>query len=139
MECQVEKNVRFPHLLLFAFDQGSNASKAAHDISAVHGENAIVERTASDWYAKFKKENIDLKDTPRSGRPIELDKKRFNQFLHEDSSQTIRELAEKIECSHTAIGKHLHSMGKVQQCGAWISHALNNEPQSQLICLLVTA
>ena len=52
MECQVETNVHFRHLLLFAFNQGFNASKATCDICAMYGENAIAERTARDWYAK---------------------------------------------------------------------------------------
>ncbi|RWR98918.1 Histone-lysine N-methyltransferase SETMAR-like protein, partial [Dinothrombium tinctorium] len=112
MECQVEKNEHFRHLLLFAFNQGSKAAKAARDICAVYGEDAIAERTARDWYAKFKNGNFDLKDAPRSGRPVEFDEKRLNQLLHENSRQTTRELAEKMECSHTTIEKHLHSMGK---------------------------
>ena len=113
MECEVETNVHFRHLLLFAFNQCFNASKAARDICAVYGENDIAERTARDWYAKFKRGNFDLKEAPRSGRPIKFDEERLNQFLHEDSRQTTRELAEKMECSHTAIEKHVHFMGKV--------------------------
>ena len=31
MECQVEKNEHFRHLLLFAFNQGSKAAKAARE------------------------------------------------------------------------------------------------------------
>ena len=85
MECQVE---HFRHLLLFAFNQGSKSAKAAGDICAVYGEGAIAERTARDWYAKFKNGNFDLKDAPRSGRPVEFDEERLNQLLHENSRQT---------------------------------------------------
>ena len=113
MECQVEKNVRFRHFLLFAFIRGFTAAKAARDISVVHGENAMAERTARYWFAKFKEENFDLKDAPRSGRPTELDEGQLNQFLHEDSRQTTRELAMRMNCSHSCIEKHLHLMGKV--------------------------
>jgi len=95
---------------------GSKAAKAARDIYAMYGESAIAERTARDWYAKFKNGNFNLKDAPRSGRPVEFDKERLNFCT---KIQTTRELAEKMECSHTAIEKHLHSMGKVQKCGAW--------------------
>ena len=31
-----------------------------------------------------------------------------------------------MKCSHTAIEKHLHSMGKVQMCGAWVPYALSD-------------
>ena len=97
----------------------------------MYGENAIAERTSQDWHAKFKRGNFDLKDAPCSGRLIELDEERLNQFFHEDSHQTTRKLAEKMECSHTAIEKHLHSIGKVQECGAWVLHALNNNNKNQ--------
>ncbi|KOC66072.1 hypothetical protein WH47_01445 [Habropoda laboriosa] len=58
MECQVEKSEHFRHLLLFAFNQGSKDAKAARDICAMYGEGAIAERTARDWYAKFKNGNF---------------------------------------------------------------------------------
>ena len=119
MEFQVEKNVHFRHLFLFAFNRGFTAAKAAHDICVVYGENAMAERTARYWFAKFKEENFDLKDARRSGRPTELDEGQLNQLSHEDPHQTTRELAMKMNCSHTSIEKHLHLMGKVQKCGVW--------------------
>ena len=122
MECQVEKNVHFRYLLLFAFNRGFTVAKAAREICVVYGENAMAERTARYWFAKFKEENFDLKDAPRSGRPTELDEGQLNQVLHEDSRQTARELAERMNCSHTCIEKHLHLMGKVQKCGVWVPH-----------------
>ena len=137
MKCQVEKNVHFPHLLLFAFN---TAAKAAREICVVYGENAMAKRTARYWFAKFKEENSDLKDAPRSGNPTELDEGQLNQLLHEDSHQTTRELAKRMNCSHTCIEKHLHLMGKVQKCGVWVPHALSNNknPQFPQVCLLVT-
>ncbi|KAK6742144.1 hypothetical protein RB195_009797 [Necator americanus] len=109
---------------LRAREQGSNATKAARDICALYGDGAIAERTARDWYATFKNGVFDLKDAPRSGRPVELDEERLNQLLHENSGQTTRELAEKTERSHTVVEKHLHSLGKVQKYVAWVPHAL---------------
>ena len=86
----------------------------------------MAERIACYWFAKFKEKNFDLKDAPRSGRPTELDEGQLNQLLHEDSSQTTRELVVKVNCSHMCIEKHLHLMGKVQKCGVWVRHVLND-------------
>jgi [histone H3]-lysine36 N-dimethyltransferase SETMAR len=135
MECQVEKNIHFRHLLLFAFNQGITASKATRDICAVYGEGDLVERTARYWYAKFKNGNFDLKDSPRSGRPVELDEETLNELLHEDPRQTTREIAEKMKCSHITIERHLHSMGKVRKYGAWLPHVLN-ESNKNLRCTI---
>ena len=96
MECQVDKNKRFRHPLLFAFNQGSKATEAAREICTVYGEGAIAERTARYWFAKFKSGNFDHKNPSRSGRLSEFDKERLNQLLREDARQTTRELAERI-------------------------------------------
>ena len=70
---------------------------------------------SDDWYAKFKNRNFDFKVTPHSSRLVEFDTERLNQILNENSRQTIRELAEKMECSHTVIAKYLHSMRNVEK------------------------
>ncbi|KAG8237312.1 hypothetical protein J437_LFUL017496, partial [Ladona fulva] len=62
----------------------SKAAEASHNICAVYGVGAIAERTARDWYAKFKKGNFDLKDAPCYGRPVEFDEERLNQLLHKN-------------------------------------------------------
>ncbi|KAK6748325.1 hypothetical protein RB195_001133 [Necator americanus] len=112
-------------------DQGSNATRAARDICALYGDGATAEGTSRNWYAKFKNGIFDLKDAPRSGRVVELDEERLNQLLRETSRQTTRELAEKMEFSHTAMEKHLHSSVKVQRYGAWVPHALSVDNKNQ--------
>lgn len=70
-------------------------------------EGAIAKRTAHVWYAKFKNEKLDFKNAPRFARTVEL------QLLQENSCQTTKEWENKMECSHTAVEKHLHSIEKV--------------------------
>jgi hypothetical protein len=67
MECQVEKNEHFRHLLLYEFNRGSNAAEAARNICAVYGDDSIAETTAQKSFARFKQGNFDMSDTPRSG------------------------------------------------------------------------
>jgi hypothetical protein len=54
MECQVEENKHFQHLLLYEFNRGSKAEEAARNICAVNGEDPTAERTAQKWFARFK-------------------------------------------------------------------------------------
>ncbi|GFT96492.1 histone-lysine N-methyltransferase SETMAR-like protein [Nephila pilipes] len=73
IECQVENNEYFRHLLLFTLNQGSKAAKAVRNICAVYGEDPQLEITAPDGYAKFRNGNFNLKNVPCSGRPVEFD------------------------------------------------------------------
>lgn len=131
MECQVDKNTHFRHHLLFAFNRGAKAAEAAREICAVYGEDAISERTARNWYTKFKSGIFDLSDAIRSGRPTDFDEEQLNQLLHEDGRQTTRELGEKLGCDHSTIVRHLASMGKVQKLGAWVPHLLSENNKNQ--------
>jgi hypothetical protein len=70
MECQVEKNEHFRHLLLYEFNRGSRAAEVTRNICAVYVEDSIAERTAQKWLARFKQDNFDMSDTPRSGRHL---------------------------------------------------------------------
>ncbi|GFT83802.1 histone-lysine N-methyltransferase SETMAR [Nephila pilipes] len=118
IEYQVKKDELLRHLLLFAFNQVFTAVKSAHGFCALCGEGVMAESTARDWYAKFEKGNLDPKNTPCFGCGVKLYEERLNQLLLENSSQTTRELAEKMECSRTAIEKRLHSMEKDQKSEA---------------------
>ncbi|XP_035219834.1 histone-lysine N-methyltransferase SETMAR-like [Stegodyphus dumicola] len=108
----VDKNKHFGHLLLLAFNRGSNAAEAAREICEVCGEGATPERTARNYFAKFKNGNFYLEDAACSGRPNEFDEERLNQRLHVDASQTTRELADRMVCSRTTIVRHLGSIWK---------------------------
>jgi len=123
--CQVEKNEHHRHILLFSFNNGCKAAKAAHDICTVYGDCAITERTAQKWFSRFRGGNFNLNDIERTGRPVLFDKKHLNKLLREDPQQTTRELAEQMNCHHSTVLEHLHSMGKVQKLGAWVPHVLN--------------
>ena len=92
------KNEHFRHLLFFAFHRGQKAAEAARDICNVYGEGVIGERAAQKWFAKFKNGDFDLDDTPRSGRPSKFDEDRLKALLKEESRQTSRELADKMNC-----------------------------------------
>ena len=125
------KKTHFRHLLYFAFRRGQKASEAAREICAVYGEDAIAERTARDWFAKFKNGNFDLEDTPRTGRPTEFDEDHLKTLVKEDGRQTCRELAEKMNSSAMTISRHLESLGFVQKLGAWVPHALTENNKNK--------
>lgn len=64
-----------------------------------------------------------LKDAPPLGCAAEFREEWLNQRLHKNICQS-QELAQKMECFHTTIEKHLHLIWKVQNCGACVLHAL---------------
>jgi hypothetical protein len=70
MECQVEKNEHFLHLLLYESNRGSQAAEAARNTCAAYREDFTAEITAQKLFPDFKQGNVDMSDTPRSGRLV---------------------------------------------------------------------
>ena len=84
----------------------------------VYGEGVIGESTARKWFAKFKNGNFDIDDAPSSGRPSEFDENHLKALLKEESRQTSRELAEKMNCDQKAILNHLLFNGIFRKIGS---------------------
>ena len=91
----------------------------------VYGDNAIIEIRARKRFSLFKEDRFDISDTPRSRRPSGFDEDRLNTFIHNDPRQGTRELAIVMNCDHSTIVRHLHSVGKVQKSAVWVPHALS--------------
>lgn len=135
MECQVDKNEHFRHLLLFYFNQHVNAAEASRIICCVYGEKAVSERTAQKWFLKFNSGDFDLNDASRSGRPSDFNEDCLNQLIHDDPRQSTRELGQIMDCDHTTISRHLKKMGKVQKLGSWVPHLLKESHKNQRVSI----
>ena len=130
MEDQKE---HFRHILLFYFRKGKNASQAHKKLCAVYGDEAIKERQCQNWFAKFRSGDFSLKDEKRSGRPVEVDDDLIKAIIDSDRHSTTREIAEKLQVSHTCIENHLKQLGYVQKLDTWVPHELKETHLTQRI------
>ena len=80
-------NIHLRHCLLFMFNLGKRGREAFGSICEAYGETVIGERTRRDWFPKFKKGDLSLKDKPRIGRPKEFANEEMEKLLQEDSTQ----------------------------------------------------
>jgi len=67
MEINKEK-IRY--ILQYHYDKGKNAAQACEKICAIYDEDTLSKSAARKWFARFRVGNFDVKDDPRSGRPI---------------------------------------------------------------------
>ena len=76
MEINKEK-IRY--ILQYHYDKGKNAAQACEQICAIYGEDTLSKSVARKWCARFRAGNFDVKDEPRSGRPIT---EKFDEIEH---------------------------------------------------------
>jgi histone-lysine N-methyltransferase SETMAR len=93
------------------------------------GPNAPSQKTVKRWYERFERDDFDLYDAPRSGRPISMVTKEnidaVAKLIKDDPRITYEEIAEDLQISapsiHTIIYDHLH-LRKVT--ARWVPHLL---------------
>ena len=144
MKYQVEEKEHFQYLLLSQFNCKVSVAEAAWNIQEVYGEDAMGESTAQKWFSQFKEGCFDLNNASYSGRISDFDEEHLNSLIHDNPHPSMRELADIMECYHSTIVRHLHSMEKFQKLGAWIPYSLTENKKTQCVatstfCSLVTA
>ncbi|CAF1504907.1 unnamed protein product, partial [Didymodactylos carnosus] len=76
------------------------------------GQDIISTRTAQRWFNRFDNGDFELDDSPRSGRPTEIDLDQLKQLIEDDPRLTTRCVAKQLGCFHTTIETHLNELGK---------------------------
>jgi len=122
-------HIRFsPH---FAFHLKKNAAEVIAMIYAAHGENTVSHTTCKKWYQKFRQGDFNLEDQPRTGRLQKIETDELQALLDINSVQTEKKLAEQLVVTQQAISVRLHTMGKVQKEGRWVSHELSEDNKNR--------
>ncbi|CAK9803068.1 Histone-lysine N-methyltransferase SETMAR [Anthophora quadrimaculata] len=130
-----EQDVHFRHILLYYFRKGKNASQAQKKLCAVYGNEALKERQCQNWFARFRSGDFSLKNAQRSSRPVEVDEIHIKAIIDSDRDSTTRDIAEKLNVSHTCIEKKLKMLGYVKKLDLWIPHQLKEIHLTQRISI----
>jgi hypothetical protein len=85
----------------------------------------VSHNTCKYWFYRFKDNDFDMSDHPRSGTPQKLEANNLEALLNENPSQAQEELAEQLEVDQATVSRRLHKMGKIQKLGKWVPHELS--------------
>ena len=114
-------------ILKFLVLEGQSPSNIHERMTAVNGDSAPSRTIVFEWSRCFKNGQLNIEDSPRSGRPIsatdERNIKAGENLVVENRRITIYEIAEILGISsgtvHGILHDHLH-MTKV--CSTWVPH-----------------
>ena len=124
----------FRHILLHYFQKSKNAVQARKKLYDVYGEKSLTERQCHYWFYRFRSGDSDLKDAPRSGRPTEVDDDKVKAMIENNRHSTTREIAEKLNISHTCVERHLKQLGYVNKLDIQSSAYQDNaRPHTSLV------
>lgn len=92
------------HILQFIFDKGENASQAAQNVNSVYGSDTVTANQAQFWFRRFYSGNFDVKDAPRSGRPIVENVDKIMQMSESDRHISTVSIAQELNIAQKPFG-----------------------------------
>ena len=120
-----EKKQHFQHIILYYFKKGKNPTETnKKKICAVYGEGAVTDWTCQKWFEKLSVRDFSLDNTPRSGRPVEVDSDQIETLIENSQHYNTQEIANILKISKSSIENHLHQLGYVNSFDVWVSHKL---------------
>ena len=122
MEINKEK-IRY--ILQYHYDKGKNAAQACEKICAIYGEDTLLKSAAQKWFALFRAGNFDVKDEPRSARPITEKSNGIMVKVERDKHVSTVEIARKLDVDHKTVLNHLYKTGYKKKLDVWIPHELS--------------
>ncbi|EZA54179.1 Histone-lysine N-methyltransferase SETMAR, partial [Ooceraea biroi] len=94
-----------------------------------YGEDALKLRQCQNWFTKFRSGDFNVKDAPRSGRPIEIDDDKIKALIDSNRRLTTREIAENLNVSKSSVENHLKRLGYISV----VFHHDNARPRTSLV------
>jgi len=103
-------NEKIRYILQYHYDKGKNAAQACEKIYAIY-EDILSKSAARKWFARFRAGNFDVKDEPRSSRPITEKSNEIMVKVERDKHVSTVEIARELGIDHKTVLNHLHKTG----------------------------
>lgn len=124
MEVNKEK-IRY--ILQFFFDQRESAAQACEKICAVYGPDALSKTGAKQWFARFRSGNFDVKDAPRSGRPVIEKVEEMLEIVEQNRHVSTVEIAKSLNINRQTVANHLKKAEFKKKLDIWVPHDLTHK------------
>ena len=88
---------------------------------------APVSPTVRNWFERFRSGNFDVKDAPRSGRPVTEKVDEILQMVELDRHASTVDIAEALGIAQKTVWNHLKNAGYTKTLDVWVPHELTQK------------
>ncbi|GFV81245.1 histone-lysine N-methyltransferase SETMAR [Trichonephila clavipes] len=116
MEVNKEK-IRF--ILHFFFDKGKNASQVAAIANGVYGADTLTANHVQFWFCRFRSGIFDVKDAPRTGRPVVENVDKITEVIEVDRHVSSRNIVELLKIDPKTVLNHSRKVEFKKKLHVW--------------------
>ncbi|GFV85769.1 histone-lysine N-methyltransferase SETMAR [Trichonephila clavipes] len=106
MEVNKEK-IRY--ILQFFFYKSENARQAVEIVNGVYGADRVTAYYVKFWFRRFRSGIFDVKDAPRTDRPVVENVDKITEITVVDQHVSSRSITQELKIDHKTILNHLCS------------------------------
>ncbi|GFV50410.1 histone-lysine N-methyltransferase SETMAR [Trichonephila clavipes] len=134
MEVNKEK-IRY--ILQFFFDKGENGSQVAEIVKGAYGADTVTANCVQFWFRRFHSGIFDVKDAPRTDRPVVENVDKITEIIEVDRHVSSRSIAQELKTDHKTALNHLRKIQLKKKLDFalfridYLHHISNTEPPKQ--------
>ena len=111
--------------LIFCFHLKKSAAESHRMLVEAYGDRALSEATCKRWFQRFRDNDFDVRNEERGRPPKKFEDAELQAILDEDDTLSQKQMAAMLNVAQQTISDRLKAMGKIQKCGKWVPHELN--------------
>jgi [histone H3]-lysine36 N-dimethyltransferase SETMAR len=121
----VPENDDLRKALIFCFHLKKSAAESHRMLVEAYGDHALSEAACKRWFQRFRDNDFDVRNKERGKPPKKFEDTELEAILDEDDTLSQKQMAAMLNVSQQTISDRLKAMGKIQKCGKWVPHELN--------------
>ena len=111
--------------LIFCFHLKKSAAESHRMLVEAYGDHALSEATCKRWFQRFRNNDFDVRNEERGRPPKKFEDAELQTILDGDDTLSQKQMAAMLNVAQQTISDRLKAMGKIQKCGKWVPHELN--------------
>ncbi|GFV37120.1 histone-lysine N-methyltransferase SETMAR [Trichonephila clavipes] len=96
---------------IYARCQGENVSQVAENANDVHGADTATANFVQFWFCRFRLGIFDVKDAPRTGKPVVENVHKNTEIIEVDRYVSNRNITQELKINHKTGLNHMHKVG----------------------------
>ncbi|GFU79888.1 histone-lysine N-methyltransferase SETMAR [Trichonephila clavipes] len=117
-----KEKIRF--FLQFFFDEGENGSQKAEIANGTYVVDTVTANYVQFWFRRFRSGIFDVKDAPRTGRPVVENIDKITEIIEVDRHVRSPRITQELKIDHTIVLNHLRKIGLKKKLHVWVQHQL---------------
>ena len=111
--------------LIFCFHLKKSVAESHRMLVEAYGDHALSEATCKRWFQRFRNNDFDVRNEERGRPPKKFEDAELQTILDGDDTLSQKQMAAMLNVAQQTISDRLKAMGKIQKCGKWVPHELN--------------